>query len=62
MDVTQIAALATSLTQTQQADSLNIAMEKKALDIQKTAAAGLIAQLQPSSTTATLGQTVNTMA
>ena len=59
MDVTQIAAVATNLTQTQQADSLNTLMLKKALDVQKTEAAGMIAQM---STTATLGQTVNTMA
>ncbi|HWZ49401.1 MAG TPA: YjfB family protein [Herbaspirillum sp.] len=62
MDVTQIAALATNLTQRQQSDSLNIAMEKKALDIQKSSASQMIAQIQPAPTTATLGQNINTTA
>lgn len=62
MDVTQIAAVATNLTQKQQSDSLNVMMEKRALDSQKLEATGLIAAIPQPPTTGTLGQTVNVMA
>jgi Putative motility protein len=60
--VTQIAAVATSLTQAQQASDKDISVEKKALDFQKTEAEGLIAAIPQPPTTATLGQTINTTA
>jgi hypothetical protein len=62
MDVTQIAALATSMTQTKDADDLNIAMAKKAIDAQKTIAAGLIAAIPPAPVTSSMGHTINTQA
>jgi hypothetical protein len=60
--VTQIAAVATNLTQAQQASNKDISVEKNALDFQKVEAAGLLAAIPQPPSTATLGQTINTTA
>ncbi|HEY4074085.1 MAG TPA: putative motility protein [Herbaspirillum sp.] len=62
MEVTQIAAMATSMTQTKNADDLNIAVAKKAIDAQNALAAGLIAAIPPAPVTSSMGHTVNTQA
>jgi hypothetical protein len=62
MDVTQIASMATSLAQTKNADDLNIAMEKKAINAQDSLAAGLIAAIPPPPVTSSMGHTINTQA
>lgn len=61
MDVSQIAAVATNLATAKNADAVNVAVLKKALDAQATAAAGLL-QALPLPPNPNIGRNVNTTA
>jgi hypothetical protein len=62
MDVTNIAAMATSMTQAKNADQINTMVLKKALDSQKTMAEGLIAAIPDAPVTSSIGHNINTQA
>lgn len=66
MDVSGIANLATSMAQAQTGQDVGMAILKKALDAETSAAAGLIAAISPVPSAANLpshlGQTINTTA
>ncbi|MFL9925930.1 YjfB family protein [Herbaspirillum lusitanum] len=63
MDVTQIASLATNLATAKDADAVNIAVLKKALDAQVSVAAGLLQALPPPlPANPNIGRNVNTTA
>lgn len=61
MDVTSIAALATSQAKQNESVAINTLVMKRALDSQKTMAAGLIAAIPPAPT-GSMGHNVNTVA
>jgi hypothetical protein len=60
--VTGIAAMATGLAQAKDADAINIAVLKKALDSQNSMAIGLINAIPPAPVTSSIGHTINTTA
>jgi hypothetical protein len=66
MDVSGIANLATSLAQTSTSNDVSLAVFKKALDAESSAAVALIAALPPVQSSANLpahlGQNINTTA
>jgi len=61
MDVGNIPAVASALASQETSDSVNIAMLKKALDTQATAAAGILNAL-PLPANPNIGRNVNTVA
>jgi hypothetical protein len=62
MDVSSIAATATSLAQARTSDQLNIEVAAKANKIQKALATQLIAGIPPAPVTSSMGHSVNTTA
>ena len=62
MDVSQIASLATNLAQQKNADAVNVAVLKKALDSQAAAAVGLLQALPALPANPNIGRNINTTA
>lgn len=62
MDISAIASAATSLATARDSDALNVAMLKKALDAQKTMAAGLLEALPAVPANPNIGRNINTTA
>lgn len=62
MDITTIAHVGTAMAQTETAQALNIAVMKKALGTQASAAGSLLEALPPVNLPPHLGQNVNTTA
>lgn len=63
MEISGIASVATSIAQKKTADAVDVTVLKKALDMQKTTAAAMVAAVTPSpSLLSHLGQNVNRIA
>ncbi len=62
MDVSGAVSTATSLATAQNSDALNVAMLKKALDMQAVMAASLIEALPALPSNPNIGRTINTIA
>ncbi|WDZ94434.1 YjfB family protein [Herbaspirillum sp. WKF16] len=62
MDVTQIAAQATSMASARTSDQVNVLMLKKALNTQAAAAIGVLQALPPVPANPNIGRNINTTA